>query len=282
MGTAVTIEVVSAGADDAIDRAFGWFRRIEAACTRFNPQSELMQLSTHPGAAVEVSPIVFEALQFALAVAEETDGAFDPTVGLDMEARGFNREYSTGAVVRSGKTDQSCSFRDVEMDISRRTVTLRRPMVLDLGAVAKGLAVDTAARELRPFTHFAIDAGGDLYLAGKNPSGEPWSVGIRHPLLLDQMIDTIRVSDKAVCTSGNYERADIGQHLLDPRGGGDAARAASASVVATNAMLADALATAAFILGPEDGIALLKRHGVDGLILSPSLERHATPGFGRG
>ena len=63
----------------------------------------------------------------------------------------------------------------MRLDPDRRTITLRRPLTLDLGAVAKGLAVDMAARELEPFRDFAIDAGGDLYLGGSNPQGEPWS-----------------------------------------------------------------------------------------------------------
>ena len=76
-------------------------------------------------------------------------------------------------------------------------------MTLDLGAVAKGLAIDAAARELQPFGDFAIDAGGDLYLGGRNPDGAPWSVGIRHPRLDGRLIDSLRVSNKAVCTSGD-------------------------------------------------------------------------------
>ena len=84
-------------------------------------------------------------------------------------------------------------------------MTLHRPLLLDLGAVAKGLAIDMAARELQPFENFAIDAGGDLYFGGCNAAGEPWSVGIRHPRG-DGLLDTLRVSDAAVCTSGDYER----------------------------------------------------------------------------
>ena len=105
MGTLVTIQVVhanrQAGADAAIERAFGWFQEIEERCTRFDPQSELMQLTAQVGVAVPVSAILFEAVRFALEVAEETGGAFDPTVGHRMEARGFNREYRTGEIVRT-------------------------------------------------------------------------------------------------------------------------------------------------------------------------------------
>jgi thiamine biosynthesis lipoprotein len=287
MGTLVSIQVVNpdAGADPAIERAFGWLHEIEARCTRFDERSELMQLTAQTGVAVPVSPILFEAVRFALLVAEESGGAFDPTVGHQMAARGFNREHRTGEIVRTGITpDCDVSYRDVHLDPDRRTILLRRPLTLDLGAVAKGLAVDTAARELEPFRDFAIDAGGDLYLGGWNPQGMPWSVGIRHPRHGDQLIDRVCVSNQAVCTSGDYERRTglgAGHHILDPRTGASPHRVASATVVASGAMLADALATAAFVLGPEEGIRFLTRLGVEGLIITPELERHETRGLRR-
>jgi FAD:protein FMN transferase len=283
MGTLVTIQVVPPGADLAIERAFEWFREIERRCTRFEEGSELMRLSAHVGVAVPASAILCEAVQFALAVAEDTGGAFDPTIGRRMVARGFNREHRTGQVVLPLPHDDRASYRDVHVDPDRHTITLDRPLTLDLGAVAKGLAVDTAARELEPFRDFAIDAGGDLYLGGCNPDGLPWSVGIRHPRLDGQLIDSLRVSDRAVCTSGDYERPtsdDIDEHhVLDPRSGASPDAVASATVVAQSAMLADALGTAAFVLGPVEGIRLFERHGVEGLIVTPALERHATPGL---
>lgn len=296
MGTIVTIHVVGHGADgqrtleteDTIERAFGWFRQVEACCTRFDAQSELMQLTSHIGVPVRASETLYEAVRFALAVAEESGGAFDPTVGCSMETRGFNREYRTGQIVHTGLTPGGeVSYRDVSVDPDRKTITLLRPLILDLGAVAKGLAIDMAARELQAFENYAIDAGGDLYLAGCSPDGEPWSVGIRHPRHDHQLFDALRVSDMAVCTSGDYERTSAGaadgHHILDPSTGASANAVASVTVVAPTAMLADALATAAFVLGPADGIRLFERQGVDGLIVSPTLERYATQGvFGSG
>lgn len=264
MGTMVTIHVVAPGTEDAIERAFGWFREIEARCTRFDEESELMQLSTRVGEPVPASAILFEAVRFALSVAEDTSGAFDPTLGRVMASR------------RKPLEPLEPGYKHIHLDPDRQTITLLRPLTLDLGAVAKGLAVDAAARELAPLEDFAIDAGGDLYLGGRNPDGVPWSVGIRHPRGDDGLIDAIRVSDKAVCTSGDYER---GQHILDPRTGSPATAAASVTVVAPSAMLADALATAAFVLGPVDGIRLLERHGVEGMIVTPDLERHETAGL---
>lgn len=315
MGTLVTIDVVggvvgdgvdrgteqsSAQLEAAVERAFGWFQQIEARCTRFDPQSELARLSAHVGVAVPASAILYEAVQFALAVAEETGGAFDPTVGAAMEMRGFNREYRSGRRIRSAPEGSgSATYRDVRLDPHRKTITLLRPLLLDLGAVAKGLAIDMAAHELRPFENFAINAGGDIYVDGHNLKGGPWSVGIRHPRVPDALIDSLRVSDCAVCTSGDYERrcpaetdAEAGSHhILDPRSvrsagsarsgrsGCSARAAASVTVLAPTAMLADALATAAFVLDPADGIALLERFGVDGFIITPALERHATRGM---
>ena len=290
MGTYATIQVVGddGGAcngqerEAAIARAFGWFHLIEQCCSRFEPGSEVSRLASHAGVSVPVSDILFEAVRFAIAVAEETDGAFDPTIGADMERRGFNREHRTRRLVSSDvKASGAVSYRDVELDSAKRTIRLRQPLMLDLGAVAKGLAIDMAARELAPFANFAIDAGGDLFLSGSRGDGAPWTAGIRHPRRDDALIDVVRVSNRAVCTSGDYERRGNGNasHILDARTGRDALALASATVLAPSAMLADALATAAFVLGPVDGLALLERHGVDGLLVTPALDRHATRDF---
>jgi FAD:protein FMN transferase len=291
MGTFVTIHVVGEVQDPsnveqrehALDRAFEWFRRVEECCTRFDPSSELLQLTAQVGVPVRVSALVYEAVQFALAVAEQSGGAFDPTLGHAMETRGFNREYRTGKLMETAlNANGAVSYRDVRLDPEAKTITLLHPLILDLGAVAKGLAVDLAARELRPFKDFAINAGGDLYLGGCNPEGEPWSVGIRHPRQ-DGLIDCLRISDRAVCTSGDYERRtsdEQGHHILNPRTGSSPDETASVTVIAPNAMLADALATAAFVLGPTDGIELFNRMGVDGLIVTPQLRCHATRGLG--
>jgi thiamine biosynthesis lipoprotein len=288
MGTIITIEVPTAeGSSAAIDRAFQWFRKVERCCSRFDPESELLRLSRSVEAAVPVSAMLFEAVQFAVGMAEESGGAFDPTVGAAMETRGFNQEYSTKKIVRSAiEPDRSASYRDVLLDPEERTIALLRPLVLDLGAVAKGMAMDLAARELEPLGSFSIDAGGDLFMGGCSPDGSPWRVGIRHPRLDGELIDVIEVSDCAVCTSGDYERRqseapDAGHHILDPHQGESSRSLASATVVGPTAMLADAAATAAFVLGPEAGILFLDRLELDGLLISPALDRFATEGMGR-
>jgi len=257
MGTLVTIDAPHPGdeAEAALDRAFRWFQEVESRCTRFDAGSELMQLTAQVGVDVPASAILYETLRFALMAAEASGGAFDPTAASGGE---------------------EVSYRDVALDPERKTITLLRPLTLDLGAVAKGLAVDMAARELAPLRDFAVDAGGDLYLGGSNEHGEPWRVGIRHPRNEGELIGSLHVSNQAVCTSGDYERPG---HILDPRTGAASEGVASVTVIAPSAMLADALATAAFVLGPEEGVALLESQGVVGLIVTAGLQQHKTRGW---
>lgn len=292
MGTVVAIRVTGpalkqigrSAIDEKVTRAMAWFDQVETACSRFDEKSELRKLSGQPGVAMPVSAILFQAVQFALEVAQETGGAFDPTVGRAMEENGFDRHYRTGETIRRSQdsTRRHPSFRDVELNPDRQTITLRQPLLLDLGAAAKGLAIDLAAKELEPLQNFSIDAGGDVFVRGNNARGEPWSIGIRHPRQTDENIDVLPVSDAAVCTSGDYERKGNRpgvHHLLDPRTGETATSLASATVVAPTAMMADALATAAFVLGPEEGMRLLERSGVEGLLVTPKLELFSTAGF---
>ena len=289
MGTVVTVHVVGASTthadrEQSVARALAWFDAVEQVCSRFIPESELSCLSTRIGEPVPASDMLLGAVSFALAVAEETNGAFDPTVGFSLEHRGFDREHRTGAVVRTPlRADTNANFRDVQIDADQKTIMLGRPLLLDLGAVAKGLAIDTAARQLRDdgFESFAIDAGGDVYLAGRNAAGQPWSVGIRHPRKPGAIFKTIHVSNVAVCTSGDYERRvpddPSAHHILDARSNVTATNVVSVTTVAASAMVADAMATAAFALGASEGLALLERQGVAGMIITPALETITSP-----
>lgn len=281
MDTQVSIRTVGRDDPAAVERAFEWFRRIEHACSRFDADSEVRQLASRVNEPVRVSEIVFGTASFALALADATDGAFDPTVGQRMERRGFDRNYRTGERTTGvAMDDRPPSYRDVHVDHDEKTLMLGRPLLLDLGAVAKGFAIDMAAQELRPLHHFAIDAGGDLYLSGHNEHDAPWRVGIRHPREPETIIAELDVSGTAVCTSGDYLRrnSDGEHHIIDPRTGEATRDVISATVVAPLAMVADGLATAAFVLGPQRGIALLERHGVEGLLITPTLEHFRTRG----
>jgi thiamine biosynthesis lipoprotein len=287
MDTIVSIDVVGQPSPSverkAIERAFGWFSAVESACSRFDPTSELMRLCATVGTAVRVSPILFEAVRFAIAVARLSGGAFDPTIGDLMETRGFDRNYRTGLRVASKVPAPRPTYRDIQVDETELTITLHRPLVIDLGAVAKGLAIDLAARELADAGSFSIDAGGDIYVRGHRLDGSPWRVGVRHPTQLDSVWCIIQPQDAAVCTSGGYARTidALEHHLLDPHTGQSPRELVSTTVVAPSAMLADALSTAAFILGRHRGLRLLMRQGVDGLTLDRRMDSAMTSGFHR-
>lgn len=290
MGTVVTIEVVGHDRTQrarrtrglAVERAFDWFDRVESVCSRFDAGSELRRLCATSGVDVVVSPMLFEAVRFAMAVAEETHGAFDPTVGARMEARGFNRDYRDGTVVSfMASAHEPVSFRDVVLNESARSIRLQRALLLDLGAVAKGLAIDMAVQALRPLVNFVIDAGGDLYLGGHNAVELPWTVGIRHPREPNALLAHVTLSDASLCTSGDYERRvpdhSVNEHhVLDPATGQSPRDAISVSVIAPTAMVADALGTAAFVLGCEQGVALLEHHELRACLVNAQLVCHTT------
>jgi thiamine biosynthesis lipoprotein len=140
MDTLVTIEVPAPPADDlcreAISRAFGWFREVEQRCSRFDPDSELASLSRTTDVALPVSDLLFRAIEFALAVARESDGAFDPTVGRTLECHGFYRNFRTGDrwPALRGRRHRHHDYRHGPGGAPSRC---RRRA--DRGAVAKGL-----------------------------------------------------------------------------------------------------------------------------------------------
>jgi thiamine biosynthesis lipoprotein len=266
---------------DRVERAFGWFREVEQRCSRFDPGSELRQLCARAGRPVSVSPLLFRAIEFALAVAAASEGAFDPTIGDAMAAHGFNRNYLTGAIVPAGDASAGVNFRDVHVERHSRTVTISRPLQLDLGAVAKGLAIDLAAETMSGCPGFLINAGGDIRVHGHGPEGGAWRIGVKDPRQPPRLLTSVSMTEGAVCTSGGYERParDGGHHILSPQTGASPAGVASVTVMAPTAMVADALSTAAFVLGVDAGLSFLRAQGVDGLLVDHTGRLWATDGM---
>ncbi|KEO84873.1 FAD:protein FMN transferase [Tumebacillus flagellatus] len=280
MDTLVSIQVVSHESPEVLqhqlDLAFAAFSAVERVCSRFDPDSELRRLCEIVGEPVPVSGLLFEAVRFAWEVADMTHGVFDPTIGHRMEHAGFTRNYLTGEKT-APQALEPATYRDLLLNEENRTILLKKPLRLDLGAVAKGLAIDLAAQGLRRAGGFLINAGGDVYAGGRNEHGELWRVGIQHPAHPDEIITSLTLTDSAVCTSGSYERVAVStdqtltHHLLDPRTGTSAQDLLSCTVTASYAMMADAFSTAAFLLGPTDGQALLDEAGLSGLFITPDL-----------
>lgn len=281
MDTVVEIQVVlhdpvaEEEAETRIDRAFEAFRSIEQACSRFSPDSELMNATRFIRQPVAISPFLFEPLKFALNLAESTDGEFDPAIGKVMEEQGYNRHYLTGEPIET-PTAEAATFRDIVLDEQERTLFLKKRLAIDLGAVAKGFAIDLAANELKEFKGFIVNAGGDLFAGGLDTSGRPWKIGIQHPEKKDQIIHIIEVSNEAVCTSGSYERRSATlpdmHHIISPKTGSSPNDVVSSTVIAPFAMMADAFSTTAFLLGSENGREFIESMNLKGLLVTSDLQ----------
>jgi len=179
-------------------------------------------------------------------------------------------------------------FQSIEIDAGRGRARLGRPgQAIDLGAIAKGYGVDRAVEVLKEhgMVRALVDLGGDIYALGTRPDGTPWRLGIRHPRKPGEILGILRVSDAAVATSGDYERYFEYEgvrytHIVDPRTGWPASDLASVTVVAPSGIWADALSTAAFVLGKEGGLALLESlPGVEGILVDKELNVTMTSGL---
>lgn len=287
MDTIVSIQLpggANADVGNAVERAFGWFAEVERRCSRFDPESELRRLCARQGEAVQVSPLLFQAIEFALTVASATGGVFDPTLGRKLELRGFDRNYRTGETIASPATDPVADYRDIRLNRDGGTVTLLRPLALDLNAIAKGLAIDLAAAELHTMPSFLINAGGDILVRGHDVDGGAWAIGIKDPFEPTRLLSLISLEDGAVCTSGGYERPakdGLGHHIVSPDLLEASQAAASVTVVAPSAMVADALSTAAFALGVEDGLSWLEEQQAAAMVIDQSGTIRTTPAFAR-
>ncbi len=198
-------------------------------------------------------------------VSNITGGAFDITIGTLEDVWGFRgNNPHVPQKVELEKALKKTGYSKILLDDS--TVSLQHDsLIIDFGGISKGYAVDIIVDMLKKQGIKAgiVDAGGDLKVFGKKPDKEKWIIGIRHPERKGTVIKQFSVSETAVATSGNYERCFMENgkkyhHILDPKTGYPANRCLSVTIVSKQAILADALATGIFIMGPEDGMKLIE------------------------
>ena len=262
LGTTATVSVVDrhhlAG---AVAMVRSCIDELDAAASRFRPDSELLGLRSTAGRPTAVSAVLFTALSDALEAARSTDGLVDPTVGRAMAIVGYDRDF--GDVAASGpplvaRVAPVPGWRSVRLDPVARTVSVPGGVLLDLGATAKaGCADRAAARAARATgTGVLVSLGGDVAVAGPAPTGG-WTVRIadRHDAGPDAPSVTVGIADGGLATSGTAARrwARGGRelhHLLDPATGLPADSCwRTASVAASTCLLANTASTAAMILG---------------------------------
>jgi len=291
MDTIVTVTVVSDAkdsADKAIDGAFSEIGKLEKLSNFFSPDSEISKINKNAGISeVNVSPDILELLEKAVYVSDKTGGAFDVTVGPVERLYDFHKKIKPREdEIR--KNLPLVNYKDLIIQRNRSTVFLRKKgMLIDPGGIAKGYAAEKAAAVLREkgIRSGIVAVAGDIRAFGSKPDGTPWRIGIRNPRAMDAEDDimaTILLSDKAISTSGDYERFFIEDgkryhHLLDPRTGHSAGLCKCVSVIAREGSFADSLATGIFVLGPEKGMKVLEKLGFDGVIVDSQDGMHMTP-----
>jgi FAD:protein FMN transferase len=234
--------------------------RIDLACSRFRPDSELWRVNAAAGETITVSELFAEAVAVAIRAAEATDGAVDPTVGRAIRTLGYDRDFDD--LPADGPPPAPVpappGWRTVELD--RRTRTLRIPpdAELDLGATAKALAADRAARRINETLGCGVlvNLGGDIAVAGSAPDGG-WRV-----LVCDDHSDPAPAAGQNVSifagglatSSTTVRRWSAGgrpfHHIVDPRTGQNApVRWRTVSVAAASCVDANAASTASIVRG---------------------------------
>lgn len=290
MGTLVHVTVVhpdAARARELAGAAFDEIDRLETVFSGYRPDTPVSRLNRDgvlDDPPAELAAVVRRALHFA----ELTGGAFDPTVPPLIELY-RNSFAETGGPPAEHVLEEAMSrvgHRHVAADAGR--IAFARPgMAVSLDGIAKGYILDRVVERATAAGAVGVlaDGGGDLSAGEGEVAGAGWPVGVEHPREPGTLLGTIEVRHQGVATSGDYMRAYTADrrhhHIVDPRTGSSPGHASAATVVARSAMDADALATAAMVLGPVRGIELLERlDGTEGFIVTKDVDLVRSSGFG--
>ena len=261
MGTDAVVLVAEAEAGDmATAIALEEIEETEASCSRFRPDSDLTRVNEAGGRTVAVGQCFLDALQVALDAARRTHGVVDPTIGSALRALGYDRDF---ALLRPDEAPvvhlaRVAGWRSVALDLRHGTVQVPPGVRLDLGATAKALAADHAARAASDATGSAVlvSIGGDIAVAG-DPPEDGWPVRVTdwqgsEP---DAPGQTVRIREGGLATSSvtvrHWKRGGVEQHhLVDPATGRSAEVVwRTISVAAGNCVDANVASTAAVIMG---------------------------------
>ena len=269
-----SFEIVLYAADEsaanrAFELAFARIGQLDKTLSDYDSGSELSRLSkaSPTPEPVRVSEDLWTILQSSQELSRRTGGAFDVTVGpLTKLWRRTRAQRKLPPADRLEQARAAVGFQYMLLDPAERTVTLTQPnMRLDLGAIAKGYAADEALEVLRGtgIDRALVNAGGGLAFGAPPPGSCGWKVGAAPRGPEAEPSEFFRLADCGMATSGDawqfVELAGIGySHIIDPRSGLGLTRRSGVTVVAPDGMTADALATAATVLGPERGLELIE------------------------
>ena len=277
--------------DAALARAVD---RVDRQMSTWKPDSDLMRLNAaSPGTWVSLPRELMQVLAKGLEIGHLSGGAFDIGVGRLVNAWGFGAAGSIPdkEAIRVALQERPApTHTALELDAPGARVRKHAQFDLDLSGIAKGFAVDEMMRTVKAFgiSDGLVGLDGELEASGTKPDGTPWRVAVEKPdYELRSPLGVIELQDAAVATSGDYRHwVEIGgtrlSHTMDRARGGPVDNGiASASVVASNCMEADAWATALMVLGPTDGKALAEKYGIDALLVERSGGAFRQIGIGR-
>ncbi len=289
MGTVIDIKILSQKnsetknkANAAIDNALSKIKYLESLASVYDKNSYVTKINENAGLSpIKVPEELLYIIKDSIKISELTNGAFDITFESFLKIwKIFQNDSKLPSEDEISESKKFVDYRKIEINESDSTIFLKdKGMEIGLGAIAKGAAVDMASAEIRKlgFKNFIVDAGGDLFVSGyKNPvKKEKWIIGIKNPRKTNEFIQKLSVSDKAVVTSGDYERKVVinGKtfcHIFDPRTGKPSNKSISVTVVADKCLYADALATGFFVLGYKDSQKTLNEiKNAEFFIISP-------------
>lgn len=275
-------------ADAIAEDVLAVFHQVDRDMSRYRKDSELSalnrQAAEHP---VPVSAGLFRVLKRAEDVAVLSGGAFDISFGSVGYLYDF-REHQQPSEEDIQARLSHINYQDIVLDEAEHTVWYRQKgLLVDLGGIAKGYAVDLGIEQLMRagVRHARLSAGGDLRLLG-DKRGRPWLVGIRDPRSEKRNAVVLPLENLAISTSGDYERFFInGQgervhHILSPGTGKSVRGVQSVTIIGEDALTTDGLSTAVFVLGPEKGLEMIENlPGVDAIIIDDQRVMHFSEGL---
>ena len=272
MGTEVRVVVPRDVATTTTDRVRTLFAKWEATLSRFRDDSELSALNAAAGEPFAASPLLFGVVQAALRAARATGGLYDPCMGNQLAALGYDRTFEQIGRTAPGPADPAPGgdWRRASIDGESRCVMVPRGCAMDLGGIAKGMAVDAAVATLREagVGTALVCAGGDLRVIGRPPAHPHWGIA------LDEHEGRVIALHRGALATSSTTRRRWGtdgvtrHHLLDPCTGLPADRGIRAvTVAARTCAQAEVAAKATLVAGPLAGADMLRRLGLDALVL---------------
>ena len=236
----------------------------------YNKKSEIYKLKNfNKDKFYDINNELYEVLQKSKKYYYLTDKAFDVTIGKITTLYNFNKDR----IPTDNEIKKNLTFIGMNNVIfsNGRIKLLKNNIKIDLGGIAKGYIIDKFSEFIkkRGYNNFLVNIGGDMYASGKNKNNKKWVLGIQDPKDKDKIIKKIAVSDKAIVTSGDYERYVIRKnrkyhHIIDPVTGYPVwNNIISVTVISDKTIDADCLATAIFVLGVERSKKIIKKNFQD-------------------